>query len=329
MPTRYFLTPDLDSRIQVRGLVAQLREDPDVVEVGLTYYPRGEDGRAAHMRVILDAGRVLENGLFDRLLEESTSPLRQFFRLGQEDPPRVPDRSITTNPDPGWGEGVLSRSMREHFVQEAMRASGMLQPLARAMVAPLRRTLDYQSIGRRTFLVDQIPDGAVPTYTEPNANGDVLPNGIRVIQSRLVPPGHVYVTTDPENFGGRIPVGTELTVLPADEPQNPIGWTVREHMGIGVVNQNALTRMGFGRVSAVEVQLPDWVQPGVWAYSSTLDMFARVVHVETYRATLLVWRYNRETTLTDADVKLQGWGPSLEPRMPLSWHDRLLDNDLV
>lgn len=29
---------------------------------------------------------------------------------------------------------------------------------------PLRRNLDYQSIARKTFLVEQLPDGALPIY---------------------------------------------------------------------------------------------------------------------------------------------------------------------
>jgi hypothetical protein len=38
------------------------------------------------------------------------------------------------------------------------------QNLAHSMVAPLRTTRDYQSIGRKTFLVDSLPTGALPVY---------------------------------------------------------------------------------------------------------------------------------------------------------------------
>lgn len=46
----------------------------------------------------------------------------------------------------------------------------------------------------------------------------------------LPPPGH-YITSEPE-FVGRMPVRTELTVLPADAPsQELLGFTVRETLG--------------------------------------------------------------------------------------------------
>jgi len=36
--------------------------------------------------------------------------------------------------------------------------------LAQSMVAPLRTRLDYQGIARKTFLVEQLPSGALPLY---------------------------------------------------------------------------------------------------------------------------------------------------------------------
>lgn len=36
--------------------------------------------------------------------------------------------------------------------------------LAASMIAPIRRQLDYSSIARRTFLVEQLPEGALPIY---------------------------------------------------------------------------------------------------------------------------------------------------------------------
>lgn len=37
-------------------------------------------------------------------------------------------------------------------------------PLAESMVSPLRRSRDYVAMGRRTFLVEQLPQGALPIY---------------------------------------------------------------------------------------------------------------------------------------------------------------------
>lgn len=38
------------------------------------------------------------------------------------------------------------------------------QSLARSMAQPLRTRIDYQSIGRKTFIVQQLPTGALPIY---------------------------------------------------------------------------------------------------------------------------------------------------------------------
>lgn len=37
--------------------------------------------------------------------------------------------------------------------------------LASSFATPIRRNLDYQGIARKTFLVEQLPDGALPIYT--------------------------------------------------------------------------------------------------------------------------------------------------------------------
>jgi len=42
-------------------------------------------------------------------------------------------------------------------------AAGRMR-LAQSMVAPLRTRLDYQGIARRAFLVEQLPQGALPLY---------------------------------------------------------------------------------------------------------------------------------------------------------------------
>jgi hypothetical protein len=61
--------------------------------------------------------------------------------------------------------------------------------------------------------------------------------------TKVARPGVVYRITDPERFG-YIPVRTELTVLPADDPKNKtIGWTVKEGVGVGVFNSRNLRRV--------------------------------------------------------------------------------------
>jgi HK97 family phage major capsid protein len=64
--------------------------------------------------------------------------------------------------------------------------------------------------------------------------------GSRVIVSRIVPEGTIYVCSEPEFFG-RLPVRTELTVISADLPrERKIGFSVFENIGIGAYNAYAL-----------------------------------------------------------------------------------------
>lgn len=72
--------------------------------------------------------------------------------------------------------------------------------------------------------------------------------GAKIIVSRIVPEGTVYVCGEPEFFG-RIPVRTELTVLSADNPKNRlIGFSIFENLGIGAYNPYALQRLQITRV---------------------------------------------------------------------------------
>jgi hypothetical protein len=67
--------------------------------------------------------------------------------------------------------------------------------------------------------------------------------GAKIIISRLVPRGYVYICCEPEEFG-RIPVRTELTVLSADDPKaRTIGFSVFENLGIGAYNPLGLQRV--------------------------------------------------------------------------------------
>ena len=45
--------------------------------------------------------------------------------------------------------------------------------LAQVMVEPFRRSLDYQSIGRKLFMVDPLPEGAPTKYNEKELWKDV------------------------------------------------------------------------------------------------------------------------------------------------------------
>lgn len=71
--------------------------------------------------------------------------------------------------------------------------------------------------------------------------------GAKIIVSRVVPAGTVYVCAEPEFFG-RIAVRTELTVLSADDPVGrKIGFSVFEQIGVACHNPLAIQRILISR----------------------------------------------------------------------------------
>lgn len=67
--------------------------------------------------------------------------------------------------------------------------------------------------------------------------------GAKIIVSRIVPKGTIYVCAQPQFFG-RIAVRTELTVLSADDPVGrKIGFSVFENIGIACHNPLAIQRI--------------------------------------------------------------------------------------
>jgi len=78
---------------------------------------------------------------------------------------------------------------------------------------------------------------------DPVTQREILQTGLRatiwgadIIVSKIVPPGTVFATADPE-FVGVMPIRQDIEVLPADEPKSlKLGWVVNEIIGIGIVN---------------------------------------------------------------------------------------------
>lgn len=53
---------------------------------------------------------------------------------------------------------------REKMIAAALETPEGRAALASAMVEPIRRSLDYQGIGRKLLMVDELPQGAYATY---------------------------------------------------------------------------------------------------------------------------------------------------------------------
>jgi len=54
----------------------------------------------------------------------------------------------------------FGQKSREDLIAEAMSTPEGRELLAQAMVEPIRRMLDYASIGSKIFMVDELPQGA-------------------------------------------------------------------------------------------------------------------------------------------------------------------------
>ena len=62
------------------------------------------------------------------------------------------------------GAKPASNEVKEKVISEYIKTASGRQKLAASMVQPLRFRRDYTSVGRRAFLVEQLPDGALPIY---------------------------------------------------------------------------------------------------------------------------------------------------------------------
>lgn len=63
-----------------------------------------------------------------------------------------------------FGVKVVDNTIKEQIVDRYIGSSAGRKHLAASMVQPLRERRDYSSVGRKTFLVEQLPDGALPIY---------------------------------------------------------------------------------------------------------------------------------------------------------------------
>lgn len=102
---------------------------------------------------------------------------------------------------------------------------------------------DYADI--RKFGRDILDPESQQTLLKTGLQGTIY--GAKVVMSRIVPAGTVYLCCEPIMFG-RIPVQIPLTVISADKPsERKIGFSVYESLGIGAFNPRGLARLTVSR----------------------------------------------------------------------------------
>lgn len=69
----------------------------------------------------------------------------------------------------------VSPELKSQIVGQYLDSQQGRKKLAASMIQPLRLRRDYTSVGRKTFLVEQLPDGALPIYDkDPNVTAYVI-----------------------------------------------------------------------------------------------------------------------------------------------------------
>jgi len=76
--------------------------------------------------------------------------------------------------------------------------------------------------------------------------------GAQIQVSRIIPAGTIYLTSEPQHVGV-LPLRTDLTVLPADNPeQMTLGWSVSESIGMGCFNPRGVARITIAPANSFE-----------------------------------------------------------------------------
>jgi hypothetical protein len=62
--------------------------------------------------------------------------------------------------------GYFERRKLERTIAKALNSTAGREALVMSMVEPIRRSLEYQAIGRKLFMVDDLPQGALARYSD-------------------------------------------------------------------------------------------------------------------------------------------------------------------
>lgn len=94
---------------------------------------------------------------------------------------------------PNRNGDLLSPEARQEIISQFINSTEGRSRLAASMAAPLRARRDYTSVARRTFLVEQLPDGALPVYDR-----DLDPGAMATLRSGLLSDVSMGATTSTE-----------------------------------------------------------------------------------------------------------------------------------
>jgi len=181
----------VDDRIQARVDRARFEQDEFVLSTTLILDPPDPNPGSTNPRYYRLNVRMANDregpeayALHD--LYERRRPFTERTVVGFQNllgPPDTPNRN---------GD-MLSPEARESIISQFINSSEGRSRLAASMIAPLRARIDYSSVARRTFLVDQIPEGALPVYDR-----DPDPGAMATLRSGLIPEVSMGCSTSTE-----------------------------------------------------------------------------------------------------------------------------------
>ena len=142
--------PDLDARVEARGLLEIIRRDPGVL--------------AATFRLLAGVW-VLSIDTGPNAPGSWEGPVRRLCNVVE--PPEehaLRDYGPPEEPVP----------LRERILREYLQFGGANR-LAQTMAAPIRNRIDYVGTARRIFAVDELPQGALPVIAQDGVPFEQLP----------------------------------------------------------------------------------------------------------------------------------------------------------
>lgn len=173
----------------------------------------------------------------------------------------------------------IDQETRSRIIEQYIATTSGRQQLARAMVAPLRRNLDYQSVARRAFLVDELPQGALPVYDRDPAVAPMMVETsmsgqeMRIL-SEFSTPGH---DTDYLALPGHLPLHSTKHYRDSDELPSwlAVGSWVHEQKPNGRIGMvvNHYTMKDRGQRAHLHILL------GIWRTPDSVDLCANHIVV--------------------------------------------------
>lgn len=315
----YFSTGSLDERIEMRGVLARLRDDPHVEQVDRTVV-QGESLRGGELHTVqfrdgFDAPQARDL--------QSVESRYADWRRGAN-PEGLPTR-VTPDHIPNRNGDLLTPEVRDRIISEYINSSEGRSRLAASMVAPLRQRLDYQATGR-TFLVDQLPQGALPTYDrDPDVAGvltrETLQQAAEELSRHTLQPGTILMSErdyqDLRAFGERVQF-PQFEI--ASNPSIPLAEVRARRFDMVERDANG---------SPIPFEPPAWLRIPMWAYNEAQDWHVEVVAYEDGYVTVRNWRRQPETLVLSGSHFAENFKPCEQPEEPRARFDRLLEDDFL